>query len=60
MRETQKGEVKMSSKRVQITLPVEVINDLNGISEKYHISKSNIVSMLVKKYGREEFGSFKK
>lgn len=46
------------TKRLQITLPVKMIENLDNISEKYNISKSNIISVLVKKYAKEEFGNF--
>lgn len=51
---------KEETKRIQITLPKKMINDLDKVGNKYNLSKSNIVSMLVKKYLKEEFGNFEK
>jgi len=48
------------TKRIQITLQEKMINDLDKIGEKYNMSKSNIITMLVKKYAKEEFGNFEK
>lgn len=58
-----KGVEKMvheENKRIQITLSKKMINDLDKVGKKYNLSKSNIVSMLVKKYLKEEFGNFEK
>ena len=41
------------TKRIQITLQEKMINDLDKIGEKYNMSKSNIITMLVKKYAKE-------
>lgn len=46
------------TKRLQVTLPEKMIENLDDIAGKYNISKSNIISMLIKKYAKEEFGNF--
>lgn len=53
-------EAKIETKRIQITLQKNIIDDLDKISEKYNLSKSNILTMLVTKYAKEEFGNFEK
>ena len=45
---------------MQITLAKNMIDDLDTVGNKYNLSKSNIISMLVKKYLKEEFGNFEK
>lgn len=53
-------ETKNETKRIQITLQKNIINDLDKIGEKYNLSKSNILTMLITKYAKEEFGNFEK
>ena len=52
--------VHEENKRRQITLSKKMINDLDKVGKKYNLSKSNIVSLLVKKYLKEEIGNFEK
>jgi len=52
--------VEKETKRMQITLAKNMIDDLDNVGNKYNLSKSNIISMLVKKYLKEEFGNFEK
>ena len=53
-------ETKNETKRIQITLQKNIIDDLDKIGEKYNLSKSNILTMLITKYAKEEFGNFEK
>lgn len=53
-------ETKNKTKRIQITLQKNIIDDLDKIGEKYNLSKSNILTMLITKYAKEEFGNFEK
>lgn len=46
------------TKRVQITLPLKLLKQLEDASKKYNISKSNQISLLISKYQEGEFGKF--
>lgn len=47
----------MGNKRLQITLTKETVEMLESYSQKYGISKSKLIEIIVKKYIRKEFGS---
>lgn len=51
--------LKEKNRRLQITLREDVIADLDAVSKKYNLSKSNIIAMLSNKYLKEEFGDYK-
>lgn len=51
--------LEQKNKRIQITLREDIIADLDAVSKKYDLSKSNIISMLSQKYLKEEFGDYK-
>src|SRR5699024_2509095 len=51
--------LKEKSRRLQITLKENIIADLDAVSRKYGLSKSNIIAMLSNKYLKEEFGDYK-
>lgn len=51
---------KKEIKRIQITLPYDVYEFLEKVNEKYGIPKSSSISILIQKYGKEEFGSVEK
>lgn len=45
------------NKRLQITLTSETVEMLESYSQKYSLSKSKLLEILIKKYIRKEFGS---
>lgn len=47
------------TKRIQITLTENMVNDLDKVGKKYNMTKSNIINLLIKKHLRGEFGDFK-
>ncbi|CAC5903231.1 TPA: Cop-6 protein [Staphylococcus aureus] len=51
---------KSSENKKTVSLRLEENSDviLNRIKNKYGISKSEVVETLIKKYAREEYGSF--
>src|SRR5699024_11035452 len=51
--------LKEKSRRLQITLKENIIADLDAVSRKDGLSKSNIIAMLSNKYLKEEFGDYK-
>lgn len=60
LKEMKEKRAEKETKRMQITLAKNMIDDLDTVGNKYNLSKSNIISMLVKKYLKEEFGNFEK
>lgn len=60
LKKMKEKRVEKETKRMQITLAKNMIDDLDNVGNKYNLSKSNIISMLVKKYLKEEFGNFEK
>lgn len=59
-REKMKGvnnlEEKKERKRMNITLPRELVEELEKVNSKYKINKSKQLETLVKKYLRKEYG----
>src|SRR5699024_12184380 len=51
--------LKEKSRRLQITLKENIIADLDAVSRKYGLSKSNITAMLSNKYFKDEIGDYK-
>ncbi len=49
-------EEKNERKRMNITLPPELIEELEKVNTKYKINKSKQLETLVKKYLRKEYG----
>lgn len=49
-------EEKKERKRLNITLPLELVEELERVNEKYKINKSKQLETLVKKYIRKEYG----
>lgn len=49
-------EEKKERKRMNITLPPELIEELEKVNVKYKINKSKQLETLVKKYLRKEYG----
>lgn len=49
-------EEKKERKRMNITLPPELIEDLEKVNKKYKINKSKQLETLVRKYLRKEYG----
>lgn len=53
-----KNEEKMERRRINITLPIEQIEMLEKYNEKYKLTKSKQVEMLIEKYLRKEYGAY--
>lgn len=51
-------ENKETKKTVSFRLEENTDDILNQVKSKYKISKSEVVETLIKKYAREEYGSF--
>lgn len=51
-------ENKEKKKTVSFRLEENTDDILNQVKNKYRISKSEVVETLIKKYVREEYGSF--
>lgn len=51
-------ENKETKKTVSFRLEKNTDDILNQVKSKYKISKSEVVETLIKKYAREEYGSF--
>lgn len=49
-------EEKIERKRMNITLPRELVEELEKVNSKYKINKSKQLETLVKKYLRKEYG----
>ena len=51
-------EKKKQRKRLNITLPPELIEELEKVNKKYNINKSSQIETLIIKYLRKEYGDF--
>lgn len=49
-------ENKKERKRLNITLPPELIEELEKVNKKYKINKSSQIETLITKYLRKEYG----
>ncbi|MCT6568360.1 hypothetical protein N4308_14170 [Staphylococcus aureus] len=49
---------KKQRKRLNITLPPELIEELEKVNKKYKINKSSQIETLIIKYLRKEYGDF--
>lgn len=47
---------KKKRKRLNITLPPELIEELEKVNKKYKINKSSQIETLITKYLRKEYG----
>ena len=47
---------KKQRKRLNITLPPELIEELEKVNKKYKINKSSQIETLITKYLRKEYG----
>lgn len=56
MKEVSDLEEKNERKRMNITLPPELIQELEKVNKKYKINKSKQLETLVRKYLRKEYG----
>ncbi|HDV5886082.1 TPA: ribbon-helix-helix domain-containing protein, partial [Staphylococcus aureus] len=55
MKEVSDLEEKNERKRMNITLPPELIEELEKVNKKYKINKSKQLETLVRKYLRKEY-----
>lgn len=46
----------MESKRLMVTLPIEVIERLERISNQKHIKKSTVITLALEEYEKKEKG----